>query len=434
MHIYFSGIGGTGVGPAALVAKQAGYTVSGSDSKQSQYIAYLKERGISDIHIGQTRDKIAETHARQPIDWFIYTPAVPRENPNNPELVFCRENNIKMTSEDELIIEILSQKKLKLIAVAGTHGKTTTTAMVVWMLKQLGIPVSWSVGAKISFGDMGHFDQSSEYFILEADEFERNFLKFHPHLSIIPGIGWDHHEIYKTEDEYMQAFGQFVNQSDRIVLWVDDFKKLNVSSNSRVTVEQGDNPGIDKIELLGLYNRRNAWLVIQAVHHLTKKPIDKLIELMNDFPGLSRRHEQIRENLYSDYAHTPEKILGGMSVALEAAAKTGQNIAVIYEPLTNRRMYHTANLHKDVFRGAHQIYWVPSFLAREDPALPILKPAELIKHLSDDLQKIAEPAELDDELARKVQQHLDRGDLVLAMSGGGGGSLDEWLRQKFSDS
>ena len=434
MHVYFSGIGGTGISALAVIAKEAGFRISGSDARQSKHLDWLRKEGITDVHVGIDREQIAAVHAKNPIDWYVYGSAQPLDFPDNEEFAFCQEMGIKMTKRDELLNEILAQKKLKLIAIAGTHGKSTTTAMAVWLFKQLGVPISWSVGAKISFGDMGHFDPKSEYFVYEADEFDRNFLAFKPYLSIIPGIGWDHHEIYKTEDEYMQAFRQFVNQSDQAVLWDDDFKKLNMSSNSGLTVEQGNDPGIDQIKLLGLYNRRNAWLVIQAVQHLTKEPVDKLIELMNDFPGLSRRHEQIRENLYSDYAHTPEKILGGMNVALEAAAKTGQKVAVIYEPLTNRRMHHTAGLHKEVFRGARQIYWVPSFLAREDPDLPILNPAELIKHLSDDLQKIAQPAELNDELASKIQQHLDDGDLVLAMSGGGGGSLDEWLRQKFTAS
>jgi UDP-N-acetylmuramate-alanine ligase len=123
-----------------------------------------------------------------------------------------------------------------------------------------------------------------------------------------------------------------------------------------------------------------------------------------------------------------------MSVARETAAQNGdQKIVVVYEPLTNRRMHHLAREHKSVFQGAAAIYWTPSYLAREDPNLPILKPEQLIDNLAPELQRIAKPAELDDSLKSAIQQHLKAGDLVVAMSGGGGGSLDEWLRNEFSN-
>src|SRR5882757_2584011 len=116
MHIYFSGIGGTAIGPLALIAKQAGYIVSGSDKQDSQYIRYLKKHGINDIHIGQDREGIAAVHDRDPIDWFVYTSALPLENPNAPELVFCQEQDIKTSKRDELLNRIIDDKKLKLIA------------------------------------------------------------------------------------------------------------------------------------------------------------------------------------------------------------------------------------------------------------------------------------------------------------------------------
>src|SRR3954447_26835961 len=86
MHIYFSGIGGAGIGPLAQIAHQAGYTVSGSDKQDSQYIKYLREHGIVNVHIGQTEESIAAIHTQTPIDWFVYTSALPLENPDAPEL------------------------------------------------------------------------------------------------------------------------------------------------------------------------------------------------------------------------------------------------------------------------------------------------------------------------------------------------------------
>ena len=96
MHIYFSGIGGTGIGPLALIAKQAGYSVSGSDKQDSQYIEYLRKQGIENIHIGQDYDSIATVHDKEPIDWFVYTSALSLEQKDAPELRFCHEQDIKL--------------------------------------------------------------------------------------------------------------------------------------------------------------------------------------------------------------------------------------------------------------------------------------------------------------------------------------------------
>src|SRR4051794_35550553 len=112
MHIFFSGIGGTGIGPLALIAKQAGYEVSGSDASDSTYIESLRKKGITNIHIGQTQDQIAKVHANKPINWFVYSSALPRTNSDHPELKFCEQNNIKTSLRDDLLNEILSQNKL----------------------------------------------------------------------------------------------------------------------------------------------------------------------------------------------------------------------------------------------------------------------------------------------------------------------------------
>ncbi len=163
---------------------------------------------------------------------------------------------------------------------------------------------------------------------------------------------------------------------------------------------------------------------------ICKSVVDKLIDIMNTFPGLQRRMEQITAGLYSDYAHTPEKIRGGLSVALEMAAAKNQDVIVVYEPLTNRRQHYMIDDYKDCFEGAKKVYWIPSYLAREDPGQPVIPPAEMITHLSD--PSIAEAAERDHRLKRIIQKHLDAGDMVVGMAGGGGDSLDEWLRQEFN--
>jgi UDP-N-acetylmuramate--alanine ligase len=429
MHIYFSGIGGAGIGPLAMVALQAGYSVSGSDKQSSQYIDYLREHGVSNIHIGQSREAIEQVHQKTPIDWFVYSSALTLENPDAPELTYSLEQKIKTSKRDEFLNQILEERHLKLIAIAGTHGKTTTTALTVWLFQQLKQPVSYLLPAKTSFAELGKYDEESSYFVYEADEFDRNFLAFRPAISLITGVSWDHHEIFPTREDYQEAFREFIGQSQRSYLWQEDSDYLGLEASHQLIVCNSAEPKIQELTLLGQYNRLDAWLAIQAVHFTTKQPLELLVDLANRFPGLQRRMEQIIPNLYSDYAHTPEKIRGCISVASEMTAITGQKLVIVYEPLTDRRQHYMLNDYKDCFNGADVVYWIPSYLAREDRSQRIISPQELISHLSD--PSIAHAKERNAELKHIIQKHLDSGDMVVAVAGGGGGSLDDWIRHEF---
>ncbi len=433
MHIFFSGIGGTAIGPLALIAKQAGYEVSGSDKQDSQYIRYLQKHGIADIHIGQSYEQLAAMHSKKPIDWFVYTSALPMEQPDAPELRFCREQGIKTSKRDELLNQIIEDKHLQLIAIAGTHGKTTTTAMTIWLFKQLGLPISYSVGAKISFGEMGAYDPSAKYFVYEADEFDRNFLSFRPHMALIAGIDWDHPDIYPTREEYNQAFREFLEQSDQATIWSHDADLLGLEDTTSSTSPafialSKDDPAISQLTLPGIVNRQDAWVVANAVHHLMKCPLHELIGRLNTFPGVSRRFEQLMPNLYTDYAHTPGKIQGALQLAHEVA---GNDVIVVYEGLHNTRQHFIKDDLRHLFDSAKHLYIVPSYLAREDKNLPLLSPADLQALLSDETKAKSTAADMDETLAASIRQHLQDGDLVLCLTAGGGHSLDEWLRKQF---
>jgi UDP-N-acetylmuramate--alanine ligase len=428
MHVYFSGIGGTAIGPLALIAKQAGYEVSGSDAVNSSYIDSLGQKGI-DIHIGQTAEAMAAVNDKQAIDWFVYSSALPKTDPNHPELAFCQQNHIKATKRDEFINQIIKDKGLKLIAIAGTHGKTTTTAMAVWLFKQLGLPVSYSVGAKLSFSEMGSFNPDSEYFIYEADEFDRNFLSFYPEVSLITGIDWDHPDVYPSREAYYSAFLEFIDQSEQVIMWHDDAEKLVLDVSDQHTVLDEKDPQIDTaLDLPGRVNRLDAWLVAKSLETVVGKLFEELITVLNKFPGVSRRFEQIAPRVYTDYAHTPPKIRGALQLAHEVG---GKNVVVVYEGLHNTRQHFIKDELADLFEGVKQLYIVPSYLAREDKNLELLTPDKLLNLLSNSVKANAQAAELDDSLAEKIRAHTTAGDLVLCLSAGGSGSLDEWLRQKF---
>ncbi|HSH18664.1 MAG TPA: Mur ligase domain-containing protein [Candidatus Saccharimonadales bacterium] len=431
MHIFFSGIGGTGLGPLALIAHQAGYKVSGSDKQHSQYIQYLVEHGITDIHIGQTEEAISTVHQTHPIDWFVYSSAVAIEHPDAPELQFCRDNEIRMSKRDELLSTILEEKDLKMIAIAGTHGKTTTTAMAIWLCSRLNIPVSYSVGGKISYGDMGHYEPGSEYFIYEADEYDYNFLAFHPHVSVITGVDWDHPDIYPTRELYQDAYKRFIHQSDYTIMWSDDQYTLQIPRSENHLILNKDNPQIDHLlRLPGDVNRQDAWQVAKALEYVTGHNLDTLIPHLNQFPGVSRRFEQLVPHLYTDYAHTPPKIRGTIDTAEEVAHGP---VVVVYEGLHNSRQHFIKDELKHLFDGVKKLYIVPSYLAREDQSLHLLTPADLRTFLSPEAQAKTDTAILDSQLKDTISHHLVQGDTVVCISAGGGGSLDEWLRQHFTD-
>ena len=427
MHVYFSGIGGAGICPLSIVAYQAGFDVSGSDKQSSDYIDYLLKSGIENIHIGQSKEDIAAVHHEKPIEWMVISSAVLKENKTHPEIEFAKTKNIRISKRDEFIVEFLNKTNHEMIAIAGTHGKTTTTAMTVWAFKQLGIPVSYALPAKTTFSEMGSFDKNAKYFIYEADEYDKNFLSYSPRLSLISGVAYDHPDIYPTVDEYKAAFRQFLDQSKRAFLWEEDAEFIGVQSSLTLAaiVKEDYEPFADK--LIGPVNRDNARLVIQGIFSLDETlDFQELSDIMNDFPGLSRRFEKLAPNIYSDYAHTPEKIRG----ALQTAKETSDSVVVVYEGLHNTRQHFIHEQLKDLFTGAKQLYVVPSYLAREDESLEMLTPEKLCEIIQQPSDRI--PSELNEELLGAIKAHADSGDLVLCLSAGGGGCLDEWLRKQLT--
>lgn len=414
MNIFFSGIGGVALGPLAQIAHDAGHTVLGSDTSESLTTRELSSRGIT-VKIGQSAELVEAEHGVTPIDWFVYTAALPD---NHPELVKARELGIKTTKRDELLSHIISEKNLKLLAVSGTHGKTTTTGMLVWALKQLSIPVSYSIGSTISFGPSGHFEPDSEYFVYECDEFDKNFLHFTPHLSLITSIGYDHSDTYPTKEDYRESFAQFIRQSSHTIGWQHDLKTLPDLPNDSVWWLQDDET--KPVRLAGEHNRRNATLVLKGLEYLG---LDAGKDSLDSFPGTNRRFEKLTDNLYSDYGHHPTEI----AATLQMARELSEHVVLVYQPHQNVRQHEIKNLYRNCFSDAEKIYWLPTYLSRENPGLEILTPEDLTTDLvnRDDVQI----SDLNDFLWAAIQSHISNGDLVLCM---GAGSIDSWIRAKIA--
>ena len=407
------------MGPLAEIALDLGYQVSGSDLVDSASIETLRERGAT-ITIGQKRDQIDKIHQQSPIDWYVYSSAMPRQVPIPPELTYVKEQGIKSSKRDQFLVQVISQQKFKLLAVTGTHGKTTTTAMSAWLLMQLGLDVSYAIGGQFHDMPAARASADSQWFVYEADEYDHNFLAYAPDISLITGLAHDHFEIYPSLESYNQAFVKFINQSQQVFIWQEDLDRLP-KKQLESAISALKTPSLS-LKLPGRVNRLDGELAARAVHLISKHPLKELYRLLNKFPGVKRRFEQIAPNLYSDYAHTPEKIAG----CLDIARHQGRPIVVVYEPHSNDRQHQIKQHYQHLFDGVKKLYWLPSFSAREKDGQTILSPEDLIGHMSQ--PAIAEAAETDDSLVKNINRHLKDGDLVVAMSAG---SLDSWLRDNF---
>ena len=421
MKIYISGISGTGMGPLALMAKQAGFDVSGSDLHKGAIYDELVAAGI-DVFIGEQDGMFLKKHLNG-LDWFAYTSALPEDH---AELVMAREVGIKVTKRDDLTAFLVKELGLKMVAVAGTHGKTTTTSMIIWTALKLGLPVSYIVGTTLGFAPSGAYHSGDKYFIYEADEYDRNFLKFHPWLAVIPAVSYDHPDIYPTESDYKNAFLKFVGQSENVL---SDVKSIEGIRRMFKPEDFG---------LAGEVRRKDAALAADAIFEMIlEEAHDKGIMLdpdfasitraLNEFPGVGRRFERLMDGLYTDYAHHPDEIRATVGIALEQAKiDRKKGVVVIYEPHQNSRQYAVRDGYKDAFSGVDKIFWLPTYLTREDPNLPVLSSEELAGSLAnEDIAELAIPSR---GLEIRIREYLEQGLLVVLMTAG---PADEWLREKF---
>ena len=426
MNIYISGISGTGLGPLALMAKAAGLTVWGSDLAKGAIYDELIKAGI-EVEIGPQDGEFLRGKLEEKVDWFVYTSALPK---THAELALAHEAGVRCTKRDDFTAFLVSELGLKMVAVAGTHGKTTTTAMIVWAALKLGLPASYIVGTTLGFAPSGSYKKGDKFFIYEADEYDRNFLKYYPWLAVIPAVSYDHPDIYPTIDDYIGAFAQFKSQSEMIIEY--DGEKIVKSYGGGASYRPED------FALAGEARRIDAALAADAVMEMefaeyARKNIivdyerAHLVNVLNSFPGVGRRFEKIADGIYTDYAHHPEEISATINVAKDEARLRGKKgIVVVYQPHQNTRQHEIRSGYKDAFIGADKIYWLPTYLTRENPDLPVLTPEDLISELEN--KDMVEVAELSDDLAEKLQKHIDDGYLVVLMTAG---PADGWLREKF---
>ena len=390
MNIYISGITGTGMGPLALMAKAAGFNVCGSDLMEGAILPELIKAGI-EVRIGKQDGEYLKSKL-EGLDWFCYTSALPADH---PELMMAKNAGVKCTKRDDLTAFLVEKLGLKMVAVAGTHGKTTTTSMIVWASLKLGLKAAYIVGTTLGFAPSGAYHSGDQFFIYEADEYDRNFLKYHPWLAVVPYVSYDHPDIYPTPADYENAFLQFKSQSEKVIERTDGL--------------------VGEFKLAGVVRRQDAAFAAKAIHEMAPDiEMSRIVEVLDQFPGVGRRFERLEEGIYSDYAHHPEEISATIEIAQDEARIRGLNgVVVVYQPHQNVRQHKVRKGYKQAFSKADKVLWLPTYLTREDPNLPILTPQELFEGIDN-----AQAVELNDELFKTIIQERDNGRLVVLMTAG----------------
>ena len=326
MRIHFIAIGGAAMHNLAMaVATKAGYVVTGSDDEIFDPArTHLQEAGLLPEEMGWHPEKITSD-----IDAIILGMHA-RED--NPELVRARELGIKIYSFPEYLYE---QPKDKIrIVVGGSHGKTSTTSMILYVLQHLGIEADYMVGAQIEgFERMVRLSDTAKYAVFEGDEYltspldlRSKFLWYHPHVAILTGIAWDHINVFPTFDGYVDTFRKFVDgieENGTFIYYKHDDNLCEIASQARTDIKQlpyEAYQGDVRMRIFGRHNMENLQAAALACEQIGVKREDFYREIAT-FTGASNRLELIDEigtNVaYKDFAHSPSKLRATVNAVRE---------------------------------------------------------------------------------------------------------------------
>jgi UDP-N-acetylmuramate--alanine ligase len=287
-RLHFIGIGGAGMSGLALVCAELGAMVTGSDRADSSYMERLRAAGL-DPAVGHAAANLPEGAE------VVVSTAI---GDDNPELSLARERGIEPIHRGALLAELCAEKRL--IAVAGTHGKTTTAAMLVWALRALGADPAFFVGGEVpglgpeavnaSWGE-------GEWVIAEADESDASFLELKPEIAVVTNLEMDHHSRWGSVAELRRAFGEFTD-------------------GARVVVRPEDTDLEIELAVPGHHNLLNARAAIAAAGAAGFE-VAAATAALADFPGVKRRLElkgsRNGARVYDDYAHHPTEVRAALS-------------------------------------------------------------------------------------------------------------------------
>jgi UDP-N-acetylmuramate--alanine ligase len=451
LHIYLIGIGGAGLSAIATVLHQQGFVVSGSDRRASAATERLAQQGIQ-VRIGERAEHLTELPADERPHVVLISSAVDRQN---PERQAAEQLGIPVVKRSDFLPVWLAERQL--IAVAGTAGKTTTTAMIVKMLRDAGIDAGYIIGAELpGYGNAAA--GSHDLFVVEADEYDHMFLALRPTVAVITNVVWDHPDCYPTPESFWQAFRQFVTSvppGGLVVSCADDlgaeqlYEQRSPQSPCWITYgleeyadmrainlrQQGDEQVSDLIwwqapkgELIlaapGPHNVRNA-LATLAVAGYCNVPLRTALESLRTFGGTNRRFEVKGEvdgvTVVDDYAHHPLKVQATLAAARSRYGE--RRIWAIFQPHTFSRTKHLLADFAQSFGDADQVVITDIYAAREADDGSI--------HARDLVAQMTHPAAHYvgrlSEAAAFVRQRLQPGDVVVVMGAGDSYRVGELL-------
>jgi UDP-N-acetylmuramate--alanine ligase len=384
--IYFIGIGGIGMSALARYFHSKGAKVSGYDKTSSSLTKELEQEGMQ-IHYEENVDVIPKD-----AELVVYTPAVPKEQ---KELVYYQQNGYKVVKRSD-VLQIVTESSFN-ICIAGTHGKTTITTMVAHLLRHTGYGCNAFLGGiSVNYGT-NFWSSDRNVSVVEADEYDRSFLKLSPDVAIITAMDPDHLDIYGTPEEMGKAFIDFSGnikegglliskyglkrakdlkgsrhltysvQNKNADAHADNIKMMNGSYEFDVIINEKRIENV-KLHVGGMHNVENAVAAIAVVSSLNIDK-EKIKAAVEDFKGVKRRFEYIIKTadliFIDDYAHHPEELRALINGAKSLFSK--KKCTVIFQPHLYTRTKDLADGFAEVLDMADEIILLPIYPARELP-------------------------------------------------------------------
>lgn len=359
--IFFIGAGGIGISALAKMAMARGMAVAGVNDEEGKTVDSLREAGAEIIFLKDFKEL-------PQADMYIYSDAWLYRGPEIIEA--ARQTGHPVMSYFEALGMFANQYKV--IAVAGTHGKTTTTAMIADVLIEAGLDPTVVVGSFVKKFNSNFRPGGGEYLVVEADEYNRHFLNFSPYLAVITNIEADHLDYYRDEADVVEAFAQLVAETEYAVVYDagDPNSRKAVKEFGGALVDYGDfGKKVRGLSVPGEHNRQNAAAAMAAALSLGVAE-DAALEALSKFSGTWRRLERIGETaegavIYDDYAHHPTEIRASLAALRELYA--GKKLTVLFQP----HLYSRTKAFFDEFAGsfgdADRVLLLPIYYAREDP-------------------------------------------------------------------
>ena len=384
--IHFIGIGGAGMSGIAEVFFRHGYSVQGSDIKATKVTGRLKDLGV----------RVNESHSAENVkgaDYVVYSSCIKEEN---PELKEARHGGIKILRRIEALNMLTGGKKL--IAVSGTHGKTTTTSLISYLLIKAGVDPTVFIGADVEFLDGNARYGGRDIAVTEADESDGSFLYLRPFHSVTTNIDMEHMDYYASMDEVMTSYGRFIeNTRDDGMAFIcaEDnlLRRLTADSRKRITrygFSSGSDVRAENIELMGMNGSRfdlvargramgRVSLPIMGIHNVLNSlaaiavsmelgvDFSLIQDVIRDFRGAERRFKitNIGSDIVviDDYAHHPTEI----KATLKIMEDSGKRIVAVFQPHRYSRTKYLKEQFGRCFDLAHHLVITDIYSAYEKP-------------------------------------------------------------------